>query len=97
MARADAAAEACGRCGSVAGRANPNTVKGDHMMPCLPLPATPIEANATTDIEFTSLDPGRYEGRLLPADGDEVIDTVEVQVAGPGGTLWGSSRLRHDW
>ncbi len=46
--------------------------------------ATEIAADATTDIQFTTPNAAAYEGQLLAADGDQVLDTFRVAVIGPG-------------
>ncbi len=46
--------------------------------------ATPIAPSTTTPLGFTTPDAGRYEGQLLAAEGDEVLDTVAVIVQSPG-------------
>lgn len=47
--------------------------------------ATPIAANATSDVEFTTPNPGEFEGQLLAEEEDEVLDTLRVVVRSPGG------------
>ncbi len=47
--------------------------------------AAPIASNATTDIEFTTPNAGEFEGQLLPDEGDDVLDTVQVIVRSAGG------------
>lgn len=46
---------------------------------------TPIAPRAATTVEFTTPVVARYEGELLAADTDTVLDTVPVVVLGPGG------------
>ena len=46
---------------------------------------TPIAPRATTDVGFTTPKANVYEGQLLPAEGEETLDTVRVVVLGPGG------------
>ena len=47
--------------------------------------ATAIAPRATTDVGFTTPRANVYEGQLLPAAGEEVLDAVRVVVLGPGG------------
>ncbi len=49
------------------------------------LTPTPIDANVVTDIKFTTPNANTYEGQLLPAEGDEVLDTLRVVIRAPGG------------
>jgi hypothetical protein len=46
--------------------------------------ATAVPANKTTDIAFTTPKANTYEGDLLAADSDKVLDTVDVVVQSPG-------------
>lgn len=45
---------------------------------------TTIPAAVTTDVEFTTPNAAVYEGRLLAADDDTVLDTMVVRVQSPG-------------
>ena len=47
--------------------------------------ATPIAADGTTDVKFTTPLANVYEGQLLAAEGDDVVDTVRVVVQAAGG------------
>jgi hypothetical protein len=46
--------------------------------------ATPIAANATSEVEFTTPNPGEFEGQLLAEEEDEVLDTLRVVVRSAG-------------
>jgi hypothetical protein len=46
---------------------------------------TMIAAGTTTDVKFTTPNANSYDGHLLAAEGDEVVDTVRVRVQSPGG------------
>ncbi len=46
--------------------------------------ATAVAANKTTDIQFTTPKANTYEGDLLAADSDKVLDTVDIVVQSPG-------------
>lgn len=48
------------------------------------LTATAIAAGTTTEINFTTPNAATYEGQLLGADTDEVLDTLDVVVQAPG-------------
>lgn len=43
-----------------------------------------IEANATTEVGFTTPDDGTFDGRLSDADGT-TVDEFQILVVGPGG------------
>ncbi len=45
-----------------------------------------IPAGTTTRVEFTTPVVEDYEAELLPAEGDEALDTMQVRVIGPGNT-----------
>jgi hypothetical protein len=47
--------------------------------------AKEIAPAKTTDVEFTTANAGAYEGQLLAAAGEDVIDKIEVVVQAPGG------------
>ncbi len=46
---------------------------------------TPIDANGVTVVKFTTPIASTYEGQLLAAEGDEVLDTLRVVIRSPGG------------
>lgn len=45
-----------------------------------------LPAGTTTRVEFTTPVVEDYPAELLPAEGEEALDTMEVRVIGPGGT-----------
>lgn len=47
--------------------------------------ATPIPAATTTNVAFTTPKAAEYEGQLLDAESEDVLDTVDVVVQAPGG------------
>jgi hypothetical protein len=46
---------------------------------------TPIGANGTTTVEFTTTSAGNFTGQLLPRQGTNVLSTINVRVQTAGG------------
>jgi hypothetical protein len=44
-----------------------------------------IAASTTTDVQFRTVGAGEMEARLLPAQGDQPVDTQNVEVQAAGG------------
>ena len=49
--------------------------------------ATPVAASATTAIEFTNPKAGTYKGELLPAQGDQPLASLDVNVQSASGNV----------
>ncbi len=46
---------------------------------------TTIAADMVTEVKFTTPNANTFEGQLLAAEGDEVLDTLRVVIRSPGG------------
>jgi cupredoxin-like protein len=49
--------------------------------------ATPVAASTTTSISFTNPKAGAYKGDLLPAQGDQPLDSLDVNVQSASGNV----------
>ncbi|HEU5433836.1 MAG TPA: cupredoxin domain-containing protein [Thermomicrobiales bacterium] len=49
--------------------------------------ATPVPASTTTAISFTNPKAGAYKGELLPAQGDQPLDSLDVNVQAASGNV----------
>ena len=47
--------------------------------------ATPVKANATTSVSFTSPNSGSFTGQLLPSGGGAAVATITVRIQSAGG------------